>query len=146
MTSSLPQRNASFQQQSPNLVDDRSATHYPALAHPMQGLQIQLVIRLDRHKTHRRPRDGLSDRLRIDVVALVRLYVRLHILRRDQPHLMTLLPQRPAKKMGASARFHTNQLNLHVRGEAEQLRSREMLPHHYLPALVHAYDMKARLT
>jgi hypothetical protein len=36
---------------------------------------------------------------------------------------MTLLPQRPAKKMGASARFHTNQLNVHVRGEAEQLRS-----------------------
>ena len=48
--------------------------------------------------------------------------------------------------MGASAGFHTNQLNVHVRGEAEQLRSREMLPHHYLPALVHTYDMKARLT
>jgi hypothetical protein len=58
-------------------------------------------VALDRHEAHRRPCDSLSDRLRIDVVALVRLHVRLHILRRHQPHLMALFSQCPAKKMCA---------------------------------------------
>src|SRR6202163_2813110 len=59
----LPQSYASFEQQSTNLVDDCRATHHPTLAHAMQGLHIQLVMSLDRHETHRRPCDSLSDRL-----------------------------------------------------------------------------------
>src|SRR5262249_5578030 len=87
MAPSLPQSNATFEQQSTNLVDDCRATHHPALAHPMQRLQIQLVIGLDRNKAHRRSRDSLRDRLRIEVVALVRLNIRLHILCWNQSHL-----------------------------------------------------------
>src|SRR5258706_14945036 len=78
MVLSLPQSYASFEQQSTNLVDDCRATHHPTLAHAMQGLQIQLVISLDRYKAHRRPCDSLSDRLGIDIVALVCFHVRLH--------------------------------------------------------------------
>ncbi|MGA7752886.1 MAG: hypothetical protein WCB05_08645 [Candidatus Sulfotelmatobacter sp.] len=58
-------------------------------------LQIELIVTLDRRKGHPRPSDLLRDRLSIDVVTLVRLYVRLHILRRQQPHLVTLLSQSP---------------------------------------------------
>jgi hypothetical protein len=43
----------------------------------VQGLQVQLVIALDRHKAHGRPGDSLRDRFSIDVVALVRLQSRL---------------------------------------------------------------------
>jgi hypothetical protein len=39
----------------------------------VKRLQIQLIIRLDRHETHTGTRNGLSNGFRIDVVVLVRL-------------------------------------------------------------------------
>src|ERR1700675_3478431 len=142
----LPQSYASFEQQSTNLVDDCRATHHPALAHAMQGLQIQLVIGLDRHETHRWPCDSLSDRLRIDVVALVRFHVRLYILRRNQSHLVSLFPQCSAKKMRTSAGFHANQPDVYVGSEAQQLCARELLAHHDLAVQVEPDQMKDCLT
>src|SRR5258708_10927512 len=127
MTPSLPQSNATFEQQSTNLVDDCRATHHPTLAHAMQGLHIQLLISLDRHETHRRPCDSLRDRLGIDVVALVRFHVRLHILRRYQSHLVSLFPQCSAKKMLTSAGVHANQPDVYVGSEAQQLVAPELL-------------------
>src|SRR5216684_7940814 len=138
----LPQSYASFEQQSANLVDDCRATHHPSLAHAMQGLQIQLVIGLDRHKAHGRPCDSLRDRLSIDVVALVRFHVRLHILRRNQPHFVSLFSQCPAKKMRTPTGFHANQLDVHVRCEAQQLYARELLSYHHLAAQVKPDQMK----
>src|SRR5258706_89764 len=126
----LPQSYASFEQQSTNLVDDCRATHHPTLAHAMEGLLIQLVISLDRHETHRRPCDSLSDRLGIDIVALVRFHVRLHILRRNQSHLVSLFPQCSAKKMRTSAGFHANQPDLYVGCEAHQPCVHELLGNH----------------
>jgi hypothetical protein len=92
ITASLPDGDAALEQQSANLVDHCSATTHPALAHPMQGLQIQLVVRLDRNEAHTWPSHGLGDRFRIDIVVLVRLHVRLHILSRHQAHVVPLLP------------------------------------------------------
>src|SRR5258706_8260188 len=146
MTPSFPESNATFEWQSTNLVDDCCATHHPALAHAVQGLQIQLVIGLDRHEAHRRPCDSLSDRLGIDIVALVRLHVGLHILRWSQPHLMSLFPQGSAKKMRASAGFHANQLDAYVGCEAQQLAARELLAHHNLAVQVKPYQMKNGLS
>src|SRR6266478_5875223 len=141
-----PQSYASFEQQSTNLVDDCRATHHPALAHAVQGLHIQLVISLDRHEAHCRPCDRLSNRLGIDVIALVRFYVRLHILRRYQSHLVSLFPQCSAKKMRTSAGFHANQLDVYVRGETQQLGARELLAHHDLAVQVQPDQMKDCLT
>src|SRR5271166_2344145 len=93
----------------------------------MQGLQVQLVIALDRHETHPWPGHSFSDRLGIDIVALVRLYVGLYILRRHEPHCMPLLLQRPAKKMGSSTSFHTDQFDLQVRRKVQQLLARKLL-------------------
>src|SRR5260370_27959592 len=146
MTPSFPDSDASVEQHSSNLVGDRRATHHPTLAHPVQGLQIQLVISLDRHETHRRPCDSLRDRLGIDVVALVRFHVRLHILRRYQPHLVSLFPQCSAKKTRTSAGFHANQPDAYVGSEAQQLCARELLAHHDLTAQVKPDQMKNCLT
>src|SRR5258708_10212929 len=77
MTASLSHRDATFQYQSTNLVDHRRATHHPALAHPMQGLQIQLIVALDWHKAHLRTPHCLGDGFCINVIVLVRLYVGL---------------------------------------------------------------------
>src|SRR6202140_5324081 len=146
MTPSLPQSDATFEQQSTNLVDDCGATHHPTLAHPVQGLQVQLVIALDRHKAHGRPGDSLRDRFSIDVVALVGLHVGLHILRRNQSHLVSLLPQCSAKKMRGSAGFHANQPDAYVGGEAQQLAAREPLAHYNLAAQVKSDQMKNYFT
>lgn len=54
--------------------------------------------------------DSLGDR-RIDEVVLVRLSEWLHILRRHQPYLVTLLLQRPAEEMRFAAVLHADQLD-----------------------------------
>src|SRR6266403_5602577 len=92
------------------------------------------------------PCDRLSNRLGIDVIALVRFYVRLHILRRYQSHLVSLFPQCSAKKMRTSAGFHANQLDVYVGSEAQQLCARELLAHHNLAAQVEPDQMKDCLT
>src|SRR5260370_21146345 len=142
----LPQSYASFEQQSTNLVDDCRATHHPTLAHAMQGLHIQLLISLDRHETHRRPCDSLSDRLGIDIVALVRFHVRLHILHRNQSHLVSLFPHCSAKKMRTSADFLANQPDVYIGSEAQQLSARKLLAHHDLTVQVEPDQMKDCLT
>src|SRR6266478_9398434 len=81
-------------------------------------------------------------RLGVDVVALVCLYARLHILSRHQSYLMTLLAQSPPWKMGASAGFHANQFDLQVRREVQQLLARKLLANHNLAAQVEPNQMK----
>jgi hypothetical protein len=54
-------------------------------------------------------------------------------------------PPGEAQEMGASAGFHSNQMNPQVRREAAQLRSRELLAHDHVAALVQTYQVKARL-
>ena len=65
----------------------------------VHGLQIQLLLGFNRHKSHRRPLDGFGHGLRIDVIALVRLYVRLHILSRHQSSVVALFPQSPSQEI-----------------------------------------------
>jgi len=74
----------------------------------MQGLEIQLVIGLDRHEAHRGSSHGLSNGLGVDVVTLVRLHVWFHVLRRDKPNFMPLFSQGTAEKMGATTGFHAD--------------------------------------
>ena len=59
-----------------------------ARAHAMQSQQIHLLWRLDRHEVHGRPLHGFRNRLGIAVVVLVTLEERLHVLRRDQTHIV----------------------------------------------------------
>jgi hypothetical protein len=55
---------------------------------------------------------------------------------------MPLFSQRTAEKMGATAGFHADQLDLPVRREAQQLQSRELLAHHKFAAQVETNQMK----
>src|SRR6266436_3735140 len=102
----------------------------------------RLVIGFDRHEAHGWPCDSLGDRLSIDIVALVRLHVGLHILRRYQPHFVSLFPQCSAKKMRTSAGLHANQHDVYIRREPQQLCTRELLAHYDLAAQVKPDQMK----
>jgi hypothetical protein len=59
----------------------------------MQGLQVELIVSLDRHEAHVLPGDGFGDGLGINEIVLVGLYEWFYKLRRDQPHLMALIVQ-----------------------------------------------------
>src|SRR5258708_18278452 len=142
MTASLSHRDATFQYQSTNLVDHRRATHHPVLAHPMQGLQIQLIVALDWHKAHLRTPHCLGDGFCINVIVLVRLYVGLYILCGYQAHFMFLVAQCPAQKMSSSACLHTNQRDPQIRCELQKLSARELLAHYNFAAFVKPNHVK----
>jgi hypothetical protein len=142
MITSFTDGDAALQQHSANLVDHRGAAHNPPLAHPMQRLQVELVIGLDRHKAHRGTGYCLGTRFSIDVVVLVRLHVRLHILRRHQAYIMPLFPQSAAEKMRSSASLHADQTPAKVRGKAQQLSPRALLPNQNFATCVDAYKVK----
>jgi hypothetical protein len=57
----------------------------------MNGLQVELVIRLDRDETPVIAFYSFGNCLGVDEVVLVRLHERLHKLSCDPPHVMALL-------------------------------------------------------
>ena len=86
---------------------------WTAFAHPVQRLHVELLVRLDRHKSHARPSHGLGDRLCIDAVVLVGLHERLYMLHAvlASAVLHALFTKNPTQEVGRSACFHANQAN-----------------------------------
>jgi len=58
---------------------------------------------------------------------------------------MPLLLQRPTQEMRASTGLHTNQMNLPIGHEVQQLFARKLLAYHNLSAKAKADQMKNRL-
>jgi hypothetical protein len=66
---------------------------HQSIPNAVHGLDIELLLALDLHKTHVLLAHGFGDCLGIDEVILVCLPVRLHKLRGNQSHLVSLLAQ-----------------------------------------------------
>src|ERR1700688_596671 len=113
---------------------------------PDAALQVQLFLCLDRHKTHPRSLHGFGNGFRIDVVALVRFNVGLHVLGRHQTHFVPLRSQSPPEEVRPTTRLHADQLHLQIRGEGQQLRARTSLPYYHLPTGIQTNQMKHGLT
>ena len=79
---------------------------YEAIAHPVQCLQIELIIRLNGNETHVLTCHRFGNRFRIIEIILVGLDEWLHELPRDELHLMSLIAQLGGKEMRARAGFH----------------------------------------
>jgi hypothetical protein len=69
------------------LITPRALPNQTA-AHPVQGLQIELLGRLQRHGAHGWPLGRLGDGLSVAVVVLVALEKRFDVLGRQQAHVM----------------------------------------------------------
>jgi hypothetical protein len=67
----------------------------------MNGLQVQLIVCLDRHEAHVLALNGFCDRFGVDKIVLVRLHKRLHELSCDKPHIVALLPQDTAQEVSS---------------------------------------------
>ena len=87
----------------------------------MQSQQIHLFRRLDRHEVHGGPLHCLRDRLGIAVVVLVPFEERLHVLGRDQTHIVADLSQLPTDVMGARAGLHADQATWNIGDTAFEL-------------------------
>jgi hypothetical protein len=59
-----------LEQQGTHLVHDRGALRDEALAYPVQGLQLELLLSLQGHAPHGRASGGLRDRFGIVEVVL----------------------------------------------------------------------------
>jgi hypothetical protein len=75
----------------------------------MKGQQIHLLRCLDRHKVHGWSLHCFRDLLSIAVVVFVSLEERLHVLRRDQTHIVTQSRKLASEKMSARTGFHSDQ-------------------------------------
>src|SRR5262249_49828939 len=87
-----------------------------------------LVSRLDWHKAHRRAPNRLANRFRIGSIVLVALDVRLHVLRRHQPHLVAKRAQLPPPVVRRRARLQANQTGRQSIEERQNLRTPKLLP------------------
>jgi hypothetical protein len=141
---SATEGDASFQQKAANLVDDCRAPCDEPVAHPVQRLQVQLLVGLDGHEAHVLPRYRLGDGFGIEKVILVRLEKGLHELRRNQPRIMSLPSQRRPKEMRSGTGFHADQGGLEVGGVGQQLRAGELFADHHLATLIKRHQMKGR--
>jgi hypothetical protein len=142
---SLRENQASLEQECTQLVDDGSTSRDQTIANAMNGLQIELVVGLNRDEAHVLAFHGFGDCFCIHKVILVGLYERLHKLSRDQPRIVTLLLKRSAKEMCSRAGLQPDQRRLHVRGVGQQLLLREPLPHQHLAGYTKRYQVKRRL-
>src|SRR5262249_5248207 len=115
------------------------------LAHPCQHQRRLLRLCLHRHETHRRPAHRLADRLGVDLVVLAPLDVGLHILRRQQHHLMTQGPQLPGPVVGPTAGLYPHLRWRETGKEVEHLAPTQLPAQHHLLALIHSMQLKNTL-
>jgi hypothetical protein len=93
-----------LQQNSADLVDQGRSLAEQSVAHPMQGLHVELVCTFEFDEAHGRPCGGLSNGFGIAVVVLLRLDVgRTDILRRHQAHRVALGLQQAAEMVCTAA-------------------------------------------
>jgi hypothetical protein len=110
----LPHRDAAFQQEGADLIDDARALADQSLAHPVQRLQIELLGGLRYHELHGRALHRFGDCFGVTKVVLLSLRVRPNILRRHQPSVVSKHLQFAAEMMRPDAGLHADQARRHV--------------------------------
>jgi hypothetical protein len=104
-----------------------------------------LLHRLERHEPHGRPLDGLANRLAVQQIILVRLDEGLHVLRRDQSHVVSLRDQNPPEVVRAAAGLHSHETGRQIRQRPNQLRARARSPNDNPATRIKADEVKGVL-
>jgi hypothetical protein len=111
----LPHREAVLQEKAAHLIDDRGPLAHQAVAHTMQCLQIELLVRFRRHAPCRRTLHGFSNRMRISKVILVGLPERLGVDRRHLSHVVVEGKQFAGHIVRSHACLYPDQAWRHIR-------------------------------
>ena len=99
------QRDAVFEQEGADLVDQAHVVVHNELTGAVQRLQFKLLDRPHRNKTHARATERFRDSFSVVEVILLRFDERLYKLRSDQSHVMPKFEQAPRPVLRAGARF-----------------------------------------
>src|SRR6516162_581844 len=112
---SLSHSNSVLQEEAAKLIDHSRPIANQARAHAMQRLQVELIVRLDRHTARRRALHSFCNRVGITEVILVALSKRLGISWRYLFDLVTKRNQLPSHVVRGHAGFDPDQawLNVH---------------------------------
>jgi hypothetical protein len=135
---SLAHGDAALEQEATDLIDDCRALPDASAPHPVQGLQIKLLGRLQRHRTHGWTLRRLGDGLGIAVVVLVAFEERLDILGRQQVNVMAESGELTPDVMGSGTGLHPDQTDRQVRQALQQLSTSDLAAQHDAAACIHA--------
>ena len=112
-TVSLPNDDAALQKKAANLIDHCGPFADKARPHPVQCLQIELLIGLGWSKARRRSLHGLGHSMSISKVILISLPKRLRI--GDLLHVVAKRCKLPSNVVCCHPRFDANQAGWEVR-------------------------------
>jgi hypothetical protein len=104
---SLPNDDAALQEKAANLIDHGSPLADKARPHPVQRIQIELLIGLGWNKAGR-SLHGLGHGMSISKVILVSLPKRLRICRRNLLHVVAKRRKLPSNVVCCHPRFDAN--------------------------------------
>jgi hypothetical protein len=135
-------RDAALEQEASHVIDHDRATRDETRAEPVDRLQIQLLHRLEWHEPPGRPLNRLANRFGIQEVILLGLHEWLHVLRRNQSHVVSLRDQNPPEVVRAAAGFHPHETGRQVRQRSNQLGARALSPNDNPAARIKADEMK----
>ena len=124
----LQRDHAVFGQMATNRTDHVGVLAHEHLPGPEQHRPRLALFAPQRNQTHGRTRPRLGNHLGAGHVVLLALYVRLHILRWDQPHFMAQLRQLPAPAMRRRAGLHRHDAGRLFRQKVPEPLSRHLLP------------------
>ena len=125
---------------------DRGPLTHQQITGAMDGQRRLLLLRLDRHKAHRRAGHRLADRRGIGRIVLVALEIGLDVLRRHQPHLVPERTDltRPVVRRGTS--LDPDQASGQTGKEAQDLAAPQRLAHHDLARAIDCVHLKHLLS
>ena len=123
-------------------VDQHRTLAHQKIARPLQHDRRLLFRRLDRHEPHRRPCHRLADCFRVGRVVLLAFNIRLHILRRDQPDLMTQRAQLARPIMRRRTGFHAHQHRRQLAEKRDHVAPAQTAADQYRAGIVNAVNLK----
>ena len=119
-----------------------AANEHPALADPVDRLDVLLIHGLHRHEAHVRAGHRLADRLGVTRVVLVGLHVRFDELGRDQSHGVPEFLEFTGPVMETRARLQADQARREVSDGLPKLRARHPFREGHLPVPIHAMELE----
>src|SRR5262245_37215928 len=138
----LAHGDAVLQEKAADLIDDRGPLANQAVAHAMQRLKIELLVRLCRDAPSRGTLHGFSDRMRIAEVVLVGLPKGLGIDWRHLPDIVADGEQFPGHIVRSHAGLDPDQAWRHIRKPGHNSVACHLLPQHDFPTSVQAYEVE----
>ena len=114
-------------------VERRRALAGEQLAGPVAHQFGLFLNRTHRHEPLARPTRRLANRRRVGRVILVPAHIRLHMRRRDQPHLEAERQQLPRPVMGRRTSLHRHNTRRQLSKEGHEPAARELAPRRSRP-------------